>query len=301
MSSALRLVVAPVVVALGSAPAAQAQSAADAPLLPQALAAATLAPPRATAPDTVPGPVDILRAELRPGWREADGRHFAALHLQLAPHWKTYWRAPGDAGIPPEFDWSGSQNLGGLRIHWPSPEVFDFQGMQTIGYRHEVVLPVEITPRDPSVPVTLAAAVMLGLCNDICMPASVSLDLALPEQGAPDPLIAQALAAQPRPAATAGLAALRCEVDPIADGLRITAHLDMPQLAAQEKVVFEPDQPVWVSDATVTRQGRMLMAVADIVPEPGAAAEIDMAQLRLTVLDAAGHGRAVEVTGCPVN
>lgn len=259
------------------------------------------APPRPGLSDSPPGPAEILRAELRPGWREADGRHFAALRLELAPHWKTYWRAPGDAGIPPEFDWSGSQNLAGLRIHWPSPEVFDFQGMQTIGYRHEVILPVEITPRDPAAPVTLNASVALGLCNDICMPATLALDLALPDRGAPDPLIAGALAAQPRPAVEAGLAGLRCRVDPIEDGLRITALFDMPQLAATEKVVFEPDHPVWVSDATVTRQGRALMAVADVVPPPGAPVFVDMARLRLTVLDAAGPARAVEVTGCPVN
>lgn len=251
-------------------------------------------------PDGPASQTDILRAELRPGWREPDGRHIAALHLELAPHWKTYWRAPGDSGIPPEFDWSGSRNLRALRVHWPSPEVFDFQGMQSIGYRHEVVLPVEIIPEDPSIPVELNAAVALGLCNEVCMPAALTLDLPLPPQGAPDPVISAALAAQPVPAAQAGLTALHCTVDRIEDGLRVTARMDMPRLAAVETVVMEPDAPIWVSDATVTRDGGLLVAVADFVPPPGAPVFLDMQALRLTVLGSGdAPGRAVEVTGCP--
>jgi len=259
--------------------------------------AATAARP---APDGPPSQYDILRAELRPGWREPDGRHIAALHLELAPHWKTYWRAPGDSGIPPEFDWSGSRNLRALRVHWPSPEVFDFQGMQSIGYRHEVVLPVEITPEDPSIPVELNASVALGLCNKVCMPAALTLDLPLPPQGAPDPVISAALAAQPMPAVQAGLTALHCTVERIEDGLRVTARMDMPRLAAVETVVMEPGGPIWVSDATVSRDGGSLVAVADFVPPPGAPAFLDLATLRLTVLGSGdAPARAVEVTGCP--
>jgi DsbC/DsbD-like thiol-disulfide interchange protein len=76
-----------------------------------------------------------------------NGGHMAAVELQLAPGWKTYWRSPGDAGIPPSFDWSGSENVKSVRLHWPAPEVFEANGMQTIGYHERLVLPVEITPR----------------------------------------------------------------------------------------------------------------------------------------------------------
>ena len=54
---------------------------------------------------------DILQVELRPGWRRDDGTHIAALQISLAPGWKTYWRQPGDTGIPPKFDFTGSSNL----------------------------------------------------------------------------------------------------------------------------------------------------------------------------------------------
>jgi DsbC/DsbD-like thiol-disulfide interchange protein len=245
----------------------------------------------------VPTQADILQAELRPGWREADGRHFAALHLRLAPHWKTYWRSPGDAGVPPVFDWAGSSNLGSVKVHWPRPEVFDFLGMQTIGYRDEVVLPVEITPADPSRPVSLRADMELGVCNDICMPATLELGADLTGPGAPDGLITAALAAQPRPATEAGLTALHCEFTPTGDGLRVTARLHLPAATSPETVVMEPGGSLWVSDTEVRREGNELIAVAEMEPPRGTPLSFDPAKLRLTVLSAT---EALEVTGCPV-
>ncbi len=240
---------------------------------------------------------DIVKAELLPGWRESDGRQMAALHLQLRDEWKTYWRAPGDAGVPPEFDWSGSENLASVRPIWPRPDLFDFQGMQTIGYKHSLVLPLEVTPLDPSKPVVLRASVDLGLCKDICVPAQLVLGDDLPVPGAPDPLIAAALGNLPQEGSSAGLVDLACSTAPIKDGLRVTARMTLPQGIGPETVVMEPEAPVWVSDATVRREGDVLIAVADFVPGPGQAYDFTSETLRLTVLDEA---RAVEVTGCPL-
>ncbi len=239
---------------------------------------------------------DVLRAELRPGWREADGRQIAALHLQLAPHWKTYWRSPGDAGLPPDFDWSGSSNVAAVKLHWPQPRLFDFQGMQTIGYTEDVVIPVEVTPADLSRAVDLHALVALGVCNDVCMPAELRLEADLPMPGAPDPLIRAALADQPLTAEAAGLRALRCEVAPISDGLRVTARMELPPGQGAETVVMEPEHRVWVSDAIIAREGDRLTATADLVPPKGQPFDLRPETLRLTVLS---EGRAVEVTGCP--
>lgn len=241
---------------------------------------------------------DVVRAELRPGWREADGRQVAALHLRLAPHWKTYWRSPGEAGIPPEFDWSGSENLGSVTIHWPLPELFEFQGMRTIGYKQDVVLPLEIRAADPTRPVRLKVAVSLGVCNEICMPTALELAGDLPVPGATDAVIAAALASRPRDAASAGLTDLRCVVEPIADGLRVTARMTLPEGGPQEAVVMEPATPAWVSEAAVSRDGTALTAVAEVVPTAGTAFDLAPDSLRLTVLD---DGAAVEVVGCPVN
>ena len=78
------------------------------------------------------------------GWTLPDGRMVAGLDLQLQPGWKTYWRAPGDAGIPPQFDWSRARNVGRIDITWPTPHVFHQNGMRSIGYKDHVVIPLHI-------------------------------------------------------------------------------------------------------------------------------------------------------------
>ena len=98
---------------------------------------------------------ELLQANLLPGWRMDSGHHMAGLSLALAPGWKTYWRSPGEAGIPPEFDWSGSQNVKAVYVHWPSPVVFHTNGMQTVGYDGGVILPLEVVPEVPGQPVVL--------------------------------------------------------------------------------------------------------------------------------------------------
>ncbi|MDT8857099.1 protein-disulfide reductase DsbD family protein [Paracoccaceae bacterium Fryx2] len=240
---------------------------------------------------------DVLVAEILPGWRTDHGTHIAALHLKLAPDWKTYWRAPGDTGIPPLFDWSGSENLGAVRVHWPRPHVFHVNGMQSIGYKTDLVLPIEVTAKDPTRAIHLRASIDLGVCRDICMPAELSLSAELAGPGAADAVISAALADRPDTPAEAGMAAIACKVEPIADGLRLTAEIDLPVTGTMETVVMEPGAAgVWASEAVVARVGRRLTASVDLVPESGEPFALDRAAVTLTVL---GDDRAVEIPGCP--
>jgi DsbC/DsbD-like thiol-disulfide interchange protein len=241
---------------------------------------------------------DIVTVSLLPGWRTEHGTQIAAIRFTLAPDWKTYWRSPGDAGIPPLFNWSGSENLDSVALHWPRPHVFSVNGMQSIGYKRELVLPIELTPIDPAKPILLRGTIDLGVCHDICMPASVSFAGELAGTGSPDPLIRAALAERPATGPEAGLAGIGCEVEPIEDGLRITARLVLPPTGGSETVVFEPQAgAVWVSESQVTRQGGTLVATADLVPDSGETLLLNRSRVTVTVL---GRDRAVEITGCPV-
>lgn len=241
----------------------------------------------------------ILSAALLPGWQTGSGSRMTALRLDLAPHWKTYWRSPGDTGIPPEFDWSGSKNLRAVKIHWPVPEVFHLNGMQSIGYAAELVLPIEVIPEDPGQPVELRARVDLGVCNDICMPASVSLSARLEGPGAKDPAIAAALADRPVTAHEAGLRGIACDVEPMAGGLRVTARMDLPAARGDETVVFEPGRPgIWAGEAQTERQGNRLVAVAEMGAASGQPFALDRSAMVVTVLS---PGRGVEIAGCPAD
>ncbi len=102
------------------------------------------------------------------------------LQFRLADGWKIYWRAPGDAGYPPEIDWQGSSNLAGMAWRWPVPERFSLFGLETYGYHGEVVIPIRATLSQPGEPLALRAEMNALACSDICVPltASLSLDLA---------------------------------------------------------------------------------------------------------------------------
>jgi DsbC/DsbD-like thiol-disulfide interchange protein len=240
---------------------------------------------------------DVLQATLRPGWQMENGAHMAALDLALAPGWKTYWRSPGEAGIPPSFDWSGSTNVKSVHLHWPAPTVFESNGMQTIGYHDRLLLPIEVTAVDPSLPVKLAITVDLGVCDEICLPANLALGADLLPPGAPDGDIRQALAQQATAAAEAGVTDVSCAVDPIADGLRLTARLRMPDPGTPEVVAFETADPgVWVAESVTQREGGDLVTMTELVPPEGAPFMLDRSGVVITILS---QGQAVEVRGCP--
>lgn len=239
---------------------------------------------------------DLLTAELRPGWRLPDGDHMAALHLKLAPGWKTYWRAPGDSGVPPDFDWSGSRNAAGITVDWPAPKVFELSGMRSIGYTQEVVLPLRVTPRGNG-DIRLKGEMTLGLCKDICLPETLRITADLrADDTHPDPVIAAALASVPFTEAEAGVRNVTCDIAPAQQGLRLTARIDMPKSGGHEETVIEAgNAAIWTSEPETTRQGSTLVTSADLVRLDGGAIALDRSKLRITVL---GKKYAVDIQGC---
>ncbi|HIC65758.1 MAG TPA: hypothetical protein EYO87_07165, partial [Paracoccus sp.] len=85
----------------------------------------------------------------------------AGLYLRLGKDWKTYWRSPGEVGIPPSIDWSGSSNVAETEFLWPAPQRFTAFGIENFGYHEEVVFPISITLKNPDAPVELRARVSL--------------------------------------------------------------------------------------------------------------------------------------------
>jgi DsbC/DsbD-like thiol-disulfide interchange protein len=105
----------------------------------------------------------------------------AGIEIRLARGWHTYWRYPGDAGVPPRFDWSGSENLAALEVRWPAPERIPVEGgLESIGYHDNVILPLSIRAKDPSLPVSLRLKLDIGVCEKICIPAVAMFALDIP-------------------------------------------------------------------------------------------------------------------------
>jgi DsbC/DsbD-like thiol-disulfide interchange protein len=95
----------------------------------------------------------------------------AGVEIQLAGGWKTYWRYPGDSGVPPEFDFSKSENVKSVSILWPAPHRFTYDGGASIGYKGDVIFPVHVVPDDPVRPVTLRLTIAYAVCEKLCVPS----------------------------------------------------------------------------------------------------------------------------------
>lgn len=106
-------------------------------------------------------------------------RRAAGLLIDLDDGWKTYWRMPGDAGIPPSFKWDGSENAGDIEILYPLPKRYRDASGDTVGYSERVILPILITPGDPAKAIALTLDLFFAVCEDICIPAKAKTAIAL--------------------------------------------------------------------------------------------------------------------------
>jgi suppressor for copper-sensitivity B len=166
----------------------------------------------------------------------------AGLEIRLAPGWHAYWRAPGDAGIPPAIDWSGSENLKDAKIAWPAPKRYSLQGFETAGYRDHVLLPVTLGLAHPGHKLTLHAKADWAACAQICVPFSANFTLALPAgPGASAPeagLIAAAQARVPGTLAAAGWQLQAADVVHAGGDPELVLRVTSPQTAFSSPDLF---------------------------------------------------------------
>lgn len=123
----------------------------------------------------------------------------AGIEIRLKPGWHTYWRYPGDAGVPPQFDFKASQNLKSIDVLFPAPVKMLEAGAVTIGYDSDVILPLRVLPQDPGKPVALKLTVGYAVCEKLCVPAEGKPELALGRgSSALDAVLAAAEATVPK-------------------------------------------------------------------------------------------------------
>jgi DsbC/DsbD-like thiol-disulfide interchange protein len=122
--------------------------------------------------------------------------------FQMQPGWKTYWRMPGDSGVPPRFDFSKSDNVEAVTVLWPAPVKFDDgAGGQSIGYKQQVVLPLRIIAKAADKPVTLRAAINYAVCDKLCIPVEAYSELTFASVASTeDGTLSAALDTVPKPA-----------------------------------------------------------------------------------------------------
>ncbi len=200
------------------------------------------------------------------------------LEFLMEPGWKAYWRSPGDAGLPPQVDWSGSTNLAAAEIFWPAPRRYLDHGLETVGYEKEVVLPVTARLETPGLALSLNARVDYLVCKEICIPRQANLTFELLTGGGDEPSpfavrIARYAALVPDSQEGGELAVERVEALGTGENgrLRITARSDRP--FGDVDVFVEGPPGFWAGAPKVRKLAGdrvvVLILVAGVTPSPG--------------------------------
>ena len=183
----------------------------------------------------------------------------AGVELALQQGFKTYWRSPGESGLPPTFDWSKSTNVEAVDVLWPAPTRSEDAGGVSYGYSGEVIFPLRVRPREPGKPVTLALKIDYGVCKDICIPAQAELSLALPREAGPSArdVIRQALARvpQPQPPGAGDVSVIGAEAITEGDRRGLTVTVRAPSGAPPRLFVEAPDNWFLLPSAAPKRIG----------------------------------------------
>lgn len=159
--------------------------------------------------------VRLVAGEVTPRTGQPGGGLYAGVEIELAEGWKTYWRRPGDAGIPPQFDWSRSENVAAQHVLYPAPWRHADAAGHSIGYKKTVTFPVWVKPKEGGGSLTLRLTLDYAVCAELCIPARAELSLFVPTT------VAAALG--PAPGLQASLDQVPVEAPGTPDAPRVTS------------------------------------------------------------------------------
>lgn len=172
----------------------------------------------------------------------------AGIEIRLSPGWKTYWRYPGDAGVAPRFDFAASENVKTVTVLWPAPQRFSEQGINLIGYKGHVILPLRVVPQDAGKAVRLRLKLDYGICENLCIPAEATAELVMPgRETAYDAALAEAEGRVPKQVALGEggtLAVHAIHRDNASRPTRIIVDVAAPE-ASQVNLFVEGPTPEW--------------------------------------------------------
>jgi DsbC/DsbD-like thiol-disulfide interchange protein len=279
-------------------------------ILRQCVSTATLGVLLASAPNCRAGAADAsswdgdARSALRlvaGSSLRADGVLRAGVEIRLATGWKTYWRYPGDSGVPPAFDFSKSENVKSVSIVWPAPHRFTDDGGTSIGYKGDVMFPAHVVVNNPNRPATLRLTLDYAICEKLCVPAKGEATLELSSKPSPhDSRLAAAELEAPKEArvgetGSVGIAAVRLE--PGQPHPRVVVEIAAPATTPLDLFVEGPtaDWALPVPEPIPGAPPGRRWFVFDLDGAPPGVNAIG-ARLRFTLVSA---GNAVDVTAVP--
>lgn len=236
--------------------------------------------------------VDIIR-----GWRQSDDIHIAAINIKLEDGWKTYWRVPGIGGIAPILNWEKSKNIKNISQIWPTPNIYNEYGLQTIGYKDELLLPLQIQPIDKKQPIHLSITIDFGICSDVCVPIQTAVEERLPERTSIGKKnILDTLEKAILPGNKSPFKIVKCNIVPIKDGFEVNAFFE--GLTSFDKdtlgvVEYPVKQNGWINQKASLISSNQLSVHAIVYNK--SIHFIDRSDLTLTIFT---KNKAFEFDGC---
>lgn len=219
---------------------------------------------------------------------DASGRLAGALHIELKPGWKTYWRDPGASGVPPQIDISKAANIARAELSYPAPGRHDDGYGGWAGYDRSVALPVTFSLANPKEKTIIDAGVFLGICQTICIPLQAQLKVD-PAEDADNPgdaeLVKAALSSLPgKSSAAFGAKALPGEKD------RLVVETTAPGLPENVDLFVAGEQGYLFGAPTRAEKDGKLVFSIPILGRPGKAAQGEGLPYTLTTPSGAVEG-----------
>ncbi|MCF6215999.1 MAG: hypothetical protein L3J58_07485 [Emcibacter sp.] len=122
------------------------------------------------------------KSRLFVGGYDKEKKHlYLGWQISLKDGWKTYWRSPGDAGLPPRWTWTQNRNIQKISVNWPAPKLLHIFGMDTYVYYHEVILPITMEISDITKPTSILLNLEYMICAEICIPKEGRYRLDIPD------------------------------------------------------------------------------------------------------------------------
>ncbi|WP_454848458.1 protein-disulfide reductase DsbD domain-containing protein [Rhizobium binxianense] len=193
---------------------------------------------------------------------EPGGRIRAALQIEPKPGWITYWREPGNSGIPPQITIAPQSGATLQAIAYPVPKHFSDGKVDDIAYDGPVALPLSMMAKVDGA-ISIDATAFIGICKEICIPfqAQLSLQLAKAAQSRPEEegILQAAAAALPEPP-SADFSVTEYRLSP--DRKQLSLELALPAAGAgtPEVIVTGPTGHVFVRQVSANRDGRSFAA-----------------------------------------
>lgn len=208
-----------------------------------------------------------LRLVAAPGL--LDGKYAVGADIVMTPGSHTYWKMPGEAGVPPVFSFNGSENVAAAEVRFPTPKRITEEGIEAFGYSDSVDFPIQVTPKDAAKPAILRADVTFAVCNKICIPVHRKAELTLPVGASPDggDLVRKAVARVPATMSAAARADLA--VTPVRGQAKPTWTLSWTGKTPTDDIFANAPEGYYFDTKRKGRQSWALVA-AQVVTADGA-------------------------------